>query len=57
MTAVTRKLHYPGNCTGIVGQILGPNMIGEWLEVVDATYDPAADITTATLRYARQGAM
>lgn len=54
MTAVVRTLHYPGDVTtDVVGQVVGPNTIGEFLEIVAAEYDVVSDVTTATLRFAR----
>lgn len=45
-------LNYKGNCTAeAVGQIMGPNTMGELLTVVEAAYDPAADKTRLGLAY------
>lgn len=46
-----RVLHYAGDRRGIAGQVVGPTQpLGEMLVIVDATWDEAEDMTTATLR-------
>lgn len=46
-----RVLHYAGDVTGIVGQVVGPTQpLGEMLVITDTTYDEAEGRTTATLR-------
>lgn len=48
----SRELHYPGDCRDIIGQVVGPTMLGEFYAVAETDYDPAADRTTARLRFA-----
>lgn len=49
-------LRYRGNVTGHdgaqPGRILGGDELTRPYEVIDATYDPAADLTTVQLQYA-----
>ena len=33
------------------GQVMGPNQLGEFVQVVKAEHDPATDITKAYFRY------
>lgn len=47
-------LSYRGDRRSTVGQIMGPNLLGEYLIAVDATYDPAANRTRVGFDYARQ---
>lgn len=37
-------LNYRGDVRSMVGQIVGPNLLGEYLTVVSCEYDEAADI-------------
>lgn len=53
MTTVVRTLNYDGDVTSCVGQIMGPNTMGEFLEAIAATYETATDRTVVTLAYAR----
>ena len=46
-----RTLNYPGDVRDAVGQRVGPNMLGEWMWITDAFYDPEADTTKAVLAY------
>jgi hypothetical protein len=41
----TRWANYPGNVVDSVGDVKGPNTLGEWLTAVGADYDPATDVT------------
>jgi hypothetical protein len=41
----TRFATYPGNTTDTVGQIVGPNTLGERFTIVSAMYDPQTDKT------------
>jgi len=50
----TRKLHYPGDCSDIAGQVVGPNWLREFYRISAASYDPATDTTTAELTDARK---
>jgi hypothetical protein len=43
--AATRFATYPGDVTHIVGEVKGPNLLGEWLTAVTADYDAATDKT------------
>lgn len=52
--AVAGVAHYRGDRRAAVGQLMGPNLLGEVLQVVDATYDAVADRTTLGFDYARQ---
>lgn len=46
-----RTLNYPGDVRDAVGQKVGPNLLGEWLWITAATYDPDTDMTKAVLAY------
>lgn len=47
------KLNYPGDLRGqIEGQVVGPNLLGEWFVIAETEYDEASDRTTAKVRYA-----
>ena len=48
----SRHATYPGNVEHIVGEVKGPNTIGEHLAAVEATYDPEADKTRVGFAYA-----
>lgn len=52
--AVAGLAHYRGDRREAVGQLMGPNLLGEVLQVVDATYDAVADRTTLGFDYARR---
>lgn len=45
-----RQLNYPGDCRDIVGQVVGPTLLGQWLTIISADYDAERDVTEATLR-------
>lgn len=50
-----KQLHYNGDRTAdIVGQLVGPTLLGQVLTIISADYDPATDTTTAHLRPATQ---
>ena len=49
-----RQLNYPGDCRDIVGQVVGPTLLGQWLTIIDARYDVERDVTEATLRPSTQ---
>lgn len=53
MTAVVRTLSYDGDVTSCVGQIVGPNTMGEFLEALVGTYDTDTDKTVMVFTYAR----
>ncbi|MGN6245156.1 MAG: hypothetical protein ACTHQ3_16000 [Motilibacteraceae bacterium] len=43
--------NYPGDITSAIGQIVGPNTIGERLMLVEVDYDEAADRSLAGFSY------
>lgn len=43
--APIRFATYPGDVTGIVGEIKGPNLWGEYLTALEAVHDPVTDRT------------
>ncbi len=43
---------YPGNVEDIVGDVKGPNLLGEYLLAVEAEHDPATDKTRVGFDYA-----
>lgn len=48
-----RHATFEGDVTAeAVGQVVGPNTLGEWLIAVDAVYNSATDRTTVGYRYA-----
>lgn len=49
-TAV-RFATYPGNVTHIVGEVKGPNTLGEAMRAVSANYDEASDSTRVGFNY------
>lgn len=49
-----RFLNYPGRVDP-VGQVMGPNMFGEYLTAVTADYDPETNKTRVGFRYTRKG--
>ena len=51
MPAASRHLNYRGDRTGAVGQVMGPNLLGEVVVAVDADYDAAADRTRVGFAY------
>lgn len=48
------RAHYRGDRRSAIGQLMGPNLLGELLVVVDATYDLESDRTTLGFDYARR---
>jgi len=42
---------YPGDCRHMIGEVKGPNTLGEALRVVTADYDAATDTTRAGFAY------
>lgn len=46
-----RYANYNGDVTHIVGEVKGPNTLGEMLTAVSATYDSATDTTRVAFRY------
>lgn len=51
--AATRFATYPGDVTHMVGEIKGPNTLGEPLTAVTAEYDPLEDKTRVGFTFAR----
>lgn len=47
---------YPGDVRHMVGQVKGPNLLGEFLTAVTADYDPAAGKTRVGFTFARRWA-
>jgi len=45
LPAPTRFATYPGDVTHIVGEVKGPNLLGERLTAVTADYDATTDKT------------
>ena len=43
---------YPGNVASIVGEVKGPNLLGEYLTAVTAEHDPETDKTRVGFAYA-----
>lgn len=49
-TTAHRELHYRGDISQeIVGQVVGPTLLGQQLTIIAADYDEATDTTTALL--------
>jgi hypothetical protein len=51
LPAPARFATYPGDCSHIVGEVKGPNMLGEMLTAVTATYDADTDSTRVGFAY------
>lgn len=53
MTApkATTWLNYNGDHRGSVGRVMGPNLLNEYLTVVEANYDEAAGTSRLGLAY------
>jgi hypothetical protein len=53
MTApkATTWLNYKGDHRGSVGRVMGPNLLNEYLTVVEANYDAAAGTSRLGLAY------
>lgn len=49
----TRFATYPGDVTHIVGELHGPNLLGERLTAITADYDPKADKTRVGFTFAQ----
>lgn len=49
--APVRFANYGGDVTHIVGEVKGPNMLGEMLTAVTADYDPETDRTRVGFVY------
>lgn len=47
----TTWLSYRGDVRHIVGEVKGPNMLGEWLTAVEADYDPVREMTHVGFAY------
>lgn len=44
-----RWLNYPGDCSDVVGQVVGPELHGALMTIVAAQYDAATDQTRVGL--------
>lgn len=53
MPAATRFATYPGDVTHIIGEIKGPNLLGEPLTAVSAEYDAETDKTRVGFTFAK----
>jgi hypothetical protein len=51
MPVPVRFATYPGNCTHIIGEVKGPNTLGEVLRAVTAEHDPETDKTRVGFSY------
>ena len=51
LPAPVRFANYPGDCTRIIGEVKGPNTLGEVLRAVTADYDPESDVTRVGFSY------
>lgn len=52
MRKASRHLNYQGDRTAdAIGQVMGPNTLGEFLTVVETEYDPETDKTRHGLAY------
>lgn len=51
MAATARFLTYPGDVTHIVGEVKGPNTLGEFLTAVEAEYDSTTNKTRVGFAY------
>lgn len=49
-----RWLTYPGDCSDVVGQVVGPEMHGAYFTIVTADYDAVVDKTRAGLAFGVQ---
>lgn len=47
---------YNGECRESVGEVMGPNTMGEYLTVVEALYDPDSNTTRLGFSYGTQEA-
>jgi len=47
----TRFATYPGDVTHIVGEVHGPNLLGERLTAITADYDPDTNKTRVGFTY------
>ena len=44
-------LNYHADVTEMLGQVVGPNTLGEYLTCVEVTYDPSTDTSRAGFCY------
>lgn len=51
LPAPVRFATYPGDCTHIIGEVKGPNTLGEALRAVTADYSPESDKTLVGFSY------
>jgi hypothetical protein len=48
-----RWLNYPSDVRGMVGQVVGPNTMGEYLTAVTEDYDEATNVTRVGFVFGR----
>jgi hypothetical protein len=53
LPAPVRWATYPGNVVHIIGEVKGPNLLGESLTAVTATYDPGTNRTRVGFTFQR----
>jgi len=53
MPTATRFATYPGDVTHIIGEVKGPNTLGEPLTAVSAEYDAKTDKTRVGFTFAK----
>jgi len=53
MPAATRFATYPGDVTHIIGEVKGPNLLGERLTAVTAEYDAETNKTRVGFTFAK----
>ena len=51
--AMNRELHYPGDQRAAVGQVIGPTVFGEYVQIESVEFDSDANQSTAHVRYVR----
>lgn len=51
LPAPVRFATYPGDNRHVIGEVKGPNTLGEALRAVTAEYDPATDSTRVGFSY------
>lgn len=51
---MTRQLNYPGQCEGLEGQVVGPDIFGRPWVITSTYYDAELDRTEAFVRIATQ---
>lgn len=51
MSAATVFANYPGDVTDAIGQIVGPNTLGEYVRLVSVDYDATSNRSRAGFSY------